>query len=100
MRSPAVTLISPLPLTEIAPAPDLSPAGWLFGEDQARYLVTAADPDGILAAAEAAGVAARAIGTVGGDALTVTGLGAISVHALKSAWEAWLPGFMAGDNSS
>ncbi len=30
---------------------------WLFGEDQARYLIETADPDAVLAAARAAGVA-------------------------------------------
>jgi phosphoribosylformylglycinamidine synthase len=66
----------------------------LFGEDQARYLVEAADPRAVLAAAAAAGVPARVIGTVGGAALTLPGAGAISVNALKAANEAWLPGYM------
>jgi phosphoribosylformylglycinamidine synthase subunit PurL len=66
----------------------------LFGEDQARYLVETADPDAVLAAARAAGVAAAVIGTVGGAALTLSEAGAISVDALKAANEAWLPGYM------
>ena len=68
---------------------------FLFGEDQARYLVEAADPGALLDAARAAGVPARVIGTVGGGALTLPDGGAISVHALKAMNEAWLPGFMA-----
>ncbi len=68
---------------------------YLFGEDQARYLVETADPDAVLAAARAAGVAARLVGVVGGAALTVLGAGAISLNDLKAANEAWLPGYMA-----
>jgi phosphoribosylformylglycinamidine synthase II len=68
---------------------------FLFGEDQARYVVETAVPDAVLGAARAAGVPARVIGVVGGGALTLTGAGAISVDALKAANEAWLPGYMA-----
>ena len=79
---------------------DPLPAGlprnaFLFGEDQARYLVETADPDSLLAAARAAGVPARVIGAVGGVALTLPGAGAISVDALKATNEAWLPDYMA-----
>jgi phosphoribosylformylglycinamidine synthase II len=78
---------------------DPLPAGlarnaFLFGEDQGRYLVETADPGALIAAARAAGVAARVLGTVGGAALTLSGAGAISVDALKAIHEAWLPGFM------
>jgi phosphoribosylformylglycinamidine synthase subunit PurL len=34
------------------------------------------------------------IGTVGGAALTLSGGGAISIAQLKTAHEAWLPGYM------
>ena len=67
---------------------------YLFGEDQARYLLETADPATVLAAARAEGISARAVGTVGGVALTLPGAGAISVNALKTANEAWLPGYM------
>ena len=36
------------------------------------------------------------LGLTGGDALTFTGLGTISVAQLKAAHEGWLPGYMAG----
>jgi phosphoribosylformylglycinamidine synthase subunit PurL len=79
----------------LAPLPrELPRHAYLFGEDQARYLVETADPAALLAAAAAAGVMARLIGTVGGAALTLPGAGAISVDALKAANEAWLPGFV------
>jgi phosphoribosylformylglycinamidine synthase len=67
---------------------------YLFGEDQGRYLVETALPDAVLAAARAAGVPARVVGTVGDAALTLPGAGAISVNALKAAHEAWLPRYM------
>jgi phosphoribosylformylglycinamidine synthase len=74
---------------------DLPRHAWLFGEDQGRYLVEVADPDAALWAARQAGVAARAIGAVGGAALTVFGAGAISLNDLRAANEAWLPAYMA-----
>ena len=83
---------------------DPIPAGlprnaWLFGEDQARYLVETADPDRLLILAQQGRVPARRIGTVRGHGsaaeLTLSGGGAISVADLTAANEAWLPGYMA-----
>jgi phosphoribosylformylglycinamidine synthase subunit PurL len=80
----------------LAPFPGGLPRNaFLFGEDQARYVVETAVPDIVLGAARAAGIPARVIGTVGGVALTLTDAGAISVDALKATNEAWLPGYMA-----
>ena len=77
----------------------LSRNAWLFGEDQARYLVETGDPHRALTLAQQAGVPARRIGTVGGHGsaaeLTLSGAGAISVAELRAAHEAWLPGYMA-----
>ncbi len=72
---------------------------WLFGEDQARYVVTvkAGDVAAVLAAAASAGVAASEIGAVGGDVLDVAGLATISVANLAEAHENWFPAFMAGE---
>lgn len=72
---------------------------FLFGEDQARYVleVPEADVAGILARAKADNVPAAKIGTTGGAALTVNGAWAISVGDLKAANEAWLPAYMAGN---
>ena len=79
----------------LMPLPDGIPChAYLFGEDQARYLIETADPDAVLRAAADAGVAARRIGTVAGAALTLPDAGAISIDALKAANEAWLPGFI------
>lgn len=66
----------------------------LYGEDQARYLVTAKDASGVLAAAKAAGVPALQIGQTGGEGLTVSGLFSISIDKLKRAHEDWFPNFM------
>jgi phosphoribosylformylglycinamidine synthase subunit PurL len=68
----------------------------LFGEDQGRYLIETAAPDTLLADATNKGIYAQRIGTVSGAALTLPGGNAISVHELKAANEAWLPGYMAG----
>ncbi|MFN3673624.1 MAG: phosphoribosylformylglycinamidine synthase subunit PurL [Bosea sp. (in: a-proteobacteria)] len=70
----------------------------LFGEDQARYLVTvpAAQAEAILAEAEAASVPALRLGQTGGDALAIAGEQPVTVAALKTAHETWLPAYMAG----
>ncbi len=68
---------------------------YLFGEDQARYLLALSDPDPVLEAARAAGVHASLAGTAGGDELASPGLFAIGLAELRSANEDWLPGYMA-----
>ncbi len=79
------------------PAGETPSAAWLFGEDQARYLIAveakrAAD---ILARARSAGVPAAAVGRVGGASLTLPSGEAISVAELIEINEAWLPRYMA-----
>ena len=73
-------------------------AGWLFGEDQARYLVSAPQGEAAALVADAgdAGVPASVIGATGGASLTVEGAGAISIAALRRIHEEWLPAYMAG----
>jgi phosphoribosylformylglycinamidine synthase len=72
-----------------------APLGFLFGEDQARYLVATAEPAAVLAVAEAAGAPALLLGRTGGAALTLEGFGAISIAELRTINEAWLPRYMA-----
>ncbi|WP_044561380.1 phosphoribosylformylglycinamidine synthase subunit PurL [Azospirillum sp. B4] len=74
-------------------------AGLLFGEDQGRYLVTAAAGDvaAVTDAAKAAGVPVTSLGTVGGDAITGLGSGALALADLRNVHEGWLPGYMAGE---
>ncbi len=68
----------------------------LFGEDQARYVVTGSPA--ILEAAARAGVAAEQVGTVTADAtLKIAGGPSISVADLRSAHESWFPAFMSGE---
>ena len=69
---------------------------FLFGEDQARYVLATAAPDAVIAAAEKAGVAAMALGRTGGAALTVSGADTISLAELRDVHEGWLPAYMAG----
>ncbi len=71
-------------------------AAWLFGEDQARYLVSVPEGEAALLAADAAHerIPCAAIGKTGGAALTVAGAGAISVAELRRIHEAWLPAYM------
>jgi phosphoribosylformylglycinamidine synthase len=82
----------------LEPGPEDIPAhaAW-FGEDQACYVV-AVSPDkaeAVFKAAADAHVPVRALGTVGGEALTLPGEKPLPLAALKAAHEGWLPGFMA-----
>ncbi|MBT5416258.1 MAG: phosphoribosylformylglycinamidine synthase II, partial [Rhodospirillaceae bacterium] len=82
---------------EIAAPPGEIPLhAWLFGEDQARYLIATKNPAAVLADAEAAGIPLAAIGSTGGEALTLPGTAPISLTALREAHEGWLPGYMDG----
>ncbi len=76
--------------------PESLPAhAFLFGEDQARYLLVTPAPDALLAAASKADVPASIVGKTGGDALTLSNGNAISVAELRRINEAWLPAYMA-----
>ncbi|MDB5475691.1 MAG: phosphoribosylformylglycinamidine synthase [Phenylobacterium sp.] len=73
---------------------DIAAHAWLFGEDQARYLVATRAAGALLAVAEAAGVPARVVGEAGGDAIAAPGLFSLPLETLREAHEGWLPGFM------
>jgi phosphoribosylformylglycinamidine synthase len=81
---------------EAAPS-GMAPAAYWYGEDQARYLLTAAPAEAarIAADAKAAGIPVTVVGLTGGASLTVAGTGAISLSELERAHEAWLPAYMA-----
>ena len=72
---------------------------WAFGEDQARYIVTTLDAEGMLERAEKSGVYATLAGTVAtineGQELTIGNNHSISVAELKDAHENWMPDFMS-----
>ena len=79
-------------------APATGAAAWAFGEDQARYVVTARDAATILAAAAAAEVPAEVIGhTQTARRLNLGSNRAISMDELGQRHEGWLPRFMGGE---
>ena len=79
------------------PDTDTPPHAWLFGEDQARYVVTTEDADTLAAAADKAGVPAMQIGITGGQGLSLLGgAGETALAALAELNEGWLPEFMGG----
>ena len=69
---------------------------FLFGEDQARYLVAVPNPDEIIAAAREAGLHASVVGNASGDAFVSTGLFHIPLTHLREIHEGWLPGWIEG----
>jgi phosphoribosylformylglycinamidine synthase II len=89
-----MALISNIGLTLIATS-QLHAHCFLFGEDQARYLVATGDPEGLIARAKAAGVPATVVGEVGGEAFASRELFSIPLAKLREAHEGWLPGYMA-----
>jgi phosphoribosylformylglycinamidine synthase len=91
-----MALAGGLGATVQAPDGDLPLHAWLFGEDQARYLVTGTAAEAVLEAARQAGVPALRIGVTGGSGLTLPGAAPISMDRLHAAHEGWLPGYMGG----
>ena len=71
---------------------------FFFGEDQARYVVTARPEEGaaLLAEAREAGVPAAQLGTTGGSTLDLPGETPIAIGALAKAFESWFPAYMDG----
>jgi phosphoribosylformylglycinamidine synthase len=70
-------------------------SGWLFGEDQARYLIACADGESVAANAATSEVPATIVGRTGGDALTVAERHTISVGELRRSHEDWFSSYMA-----
>jgi len=79
----------------IEPRRDIDATGWLWGEDQARYLIAvpASEAEFIYTTADEAGVAAEPVGIVGGCEIAF-GDEAVDLADLRAAWEGWMPGFM------
>jgi phosphoribosylformylglycinamidine synthase II len=77
----------------------LASVGWLFGEEQGRYVLAVEQDDlkALLALASQEGIILREIGRVGGDALQIKDLPPISIQELQRAHEAWLPDYMGED---
>ncbi len=83
-----------------APPTAIVPHAWWFGEDQARYLVTvpADQVEAVLTKLRMVEVPCVRIGTTGGASVAITGQRAVSIKALQTQFERWLPDYMAGKN--
>jgi phosphoribosylformylglycinamidine synthase len=75
-----------------------APHALLFGEDQARYVLTLPVDvaDFVCANAEGAGVPFRRLGTVEGENLVVDDLLSLPIQQLRNAHESWFPDYMEG----
>jgi phosphoribosylformylglycinamidine synthase subunit PurL len=67
-----------------------------FGEDQARYLVTAKNAESILHRAAGAGIPVLRLGATGGTVLAIAGERPVMLFDLIARFEGWLPAYMAG----
>jgi phosphoribosylformylglycinamidine synthase subunit PurL len=69
---------------------------FFFGEDQGRYVLTAAPAETAAIVEEAArrGVALLPIGVTGGETLTLGGAAPVALAALREAHETWFPDTM------
>ncbi len=74
------------------------PHAALFGEDQARYLVSCAidHADKLVANAKNADIPISKLGSFGGDQLTIGSQISIPVDEMKRVHEAWFPEYMEG----
>jgi len=78
---------------------DIPAHAFLFGEDQARYVI-AADAvtiEAVAAEARAAGIPFRKLGVAGGDAINIPGETPARVADLRDGHDNWLPNYMAGE---
>jgi phosphoribosylformylglycinamidine synthase II len=77
------------------PSPLPAHAFW-FGEDQARYVVTAKDADPIIRRAQAAAVPVTRLGATGGKVLAIANERPLPMADLAAPFEGWLPAYMTG----
>jgi phosphoribosylformylglycinamidine synthase len=80
---------------ELSPTSLAHAHGFLFGEDQGRYLIATADADPIIAAGRAAGLNIALAGQAGGTELACHDLFRIPLDQLRAAHEGWMPAYMA-----
>ena len=82
---------------DAAPAGAPAHAVW-FGEDQGRYVAAAGSEEAarILREAKEVGIPARRVGKATGDTLKLAGEAPLSLQALRTAHDRWLPRFMEG----
>jgi phosphoribosylformylglycinamidine (FGAM) synthase-like enzyme len=81
-----------------SPPAGIPPHAFWFGEDQARYVLTAkaAEVPKIVAEAAGSGIPVKVLGTTAGLQLTLPGEDPILVSSLHALFECWLPAYMAG----
>ncbi len=75
--------------------PGLPARAFWFGEDQARYVLTAKDADVVVQRANAAAVPLIRLGATGGRILVLADERPLPVDDLIRRFEGWLPGYMA-----
>jgi phosphoribosylformylglycinamidine synthase len=75
--------------------PGLPARAFWFGEDQARYVLTAKDADVVVQRANAAAVPLIRLGATGGRILALADERPLPVDDLIRRFEGWLPGYMA-----
>ena len=83
----------------LAAPSDIPAHAFWFGEDQARYVITAKDAHRVMQRAEAADVPFLRLGATGGAVLAVDGERPLPVGEIKRRFEAWLPAYMAGSTA-
>ena len=71
-----------------------SDAGFWFGEDQARYVVTTKDAVALEQKAKAAGIPVTKIGVTTGKKMLEVAGGALDLVELRAMHESWLPNYM------
>lgn len=77
--------------------PEVPLYAWLFGEDQARYLlcVNEYSVNPVVSTALSKGIPAQIVGKVGGSRIRVDGGFDLSLHDAHMVHENWLPDYMA-----
>lgn len=79
------------------PPDGIGAAGWWFGEDQARYIITASPMDiaSIIYVFGNEGIPASQIGVTGGEQLAIEGSEPISLKEIEKIYESFLPNLLA-----
>ena len=77
---------------------DMMEQAALFGEDQARYVLTckASEAAKIITQAHVKGIDVIRIGTVSGSGVVRFGTVSLPLSVLRDTHESWFPKFMAG----
>ncbi len=77
---------------------DIPAHAFWFGEDQARYVITAKDADRVMQLANTAAVPIMRLGATGGRVLAFGDERPLPIGDLLKRFEEWLPTYMAGSN--